>query len=213
MSKIEISGAWVEFQTHAKTETLAGLRDIHLSLGPGDKLGVTGPNGSGKTTLLRLISGIYPPTRGAIVVNGNICSMLGISTGMHGKLSGRENILHRSKLLGRDRALAEKTVEDAMLFGNLADRIDDPLDTYSSGMKMRLAFSIATIAPSEIVIMDEWLSVGDSLFKKRARKRMETIVSSADILILASHNKSLLSSQCNRFLRLSSGRGQIVDSI
>lgn len=128
-------------------------------------------------------------------------------------MSGRQNIVHRSKLLGRSKLLTQQTVEDAIVFSGLGERIDDPLESYSSGMRMRLIFSLATAVPADIVIMDEWLSVGDSKFKKKARARLKEYVGNSQILILASHDRSLLASECNKFIQLSGGRGQVAERL
>lgn len=207
MAEVELMNVWVEFDVPPKVtqNPYPALRDIYLDLKRGDRLGIIGPNGSGKTTLLRLISGIYPPTRGTVQVKGLLGSMLDLQQGINGKVSGRDNIIYRSRLLGRTLTLAKQTVEDACEFGGLAEFIDQPVENYSSGMKMRLAFSVATAVPSEILIMDEWLSVGDEQFQAKAKKRIDDLVNQADILILASHNKKLLSSTCNRFLSLEKG--------
>jgi lipopolysaccharide transport system ATP-binding protein len=207
MAKVELKGVWVEFPVRAKgsQSSYPALRDISLDLKSGDRLGILGPNGSGKTTLLRLISGIYPPTRGTVLVEGVVGSMLDLQLGINGRVSGRDNIIFRSRLLGRASAVAKQTVEDACEFGGLAEFLDQPVENYSSGMKMRLAFSIATAVPSEILVMDEWLSVGDEQFQAKAKGRIDSLVKQADILILASHNKKLLSSTCSRFLVLEKG--------
>jgi lipopolysaccharide transport system ATP-binding protein len=211
MAYVSLKDVTVEFQATRRGQSRPSLSGIDLELTPGDRLGITGPNGSGKTTLLRVIAGIYPPTRGEVRVEGRIGSLMNISSGMHAKLTGRENILYRSFLLGRDRRTAEKTVEDAIEFGGLLEKIDDRLETYSSGMKMRLAFSIATSAPIDVLVMDEWLSLGDSAFKRRAAERMARIAGDAEILILASHNNATITSRCNRFLNLQRGKGSISE--
>ena len=206
MAELRLEQAWVDFPLRGKKHAHhEALKDVSLHLESGDRLGVFGPNGSGKTTLLRVLAGIYPPTRGTYSAKGNIGSMLDLSAGINPKVSGKENIIYRSKLLGRSRTTALQTVEDAAEFGGLKEYIDQPLETYSSGMRMRLAFSIATAVPAEILIMDEWLSVGDESFKAKASERVETIVGQAEILVLASHSKALLSRLCNRFLLLDSG--------
>jgi lipopolysaccharide transport system ATP-binding protein len=207
MAKVELKDVWVEFPVTAKgtQRSYPALRDISLDLKSGDRLGILGPNGSGKTTLLRLISGIYPPTRGTVLVEGVVGSMLDLQLGINGRVSGRDNIIFRSRLLGRASAVAKQTVEDACEFGGLAEFIDQPVENYSSGMKMRLAFSIATAVPSEILVMDEWLSVGDEKFQAKAKERIDGLVNQADILILASHNKKLLRSTCSNFLSLEKG--------
>jgi len=215
MSKIKMKDLWVEFPVKSKgtRSSYPALRDISLELKSGDRLGVLGPNGSGKTTLLRLISGIYPPTRGTIFVEGVVGSMLDLQLGIKGRASGRDNIIFRSRLLGRSSALARKTVEDACDFGGLAEFIDQPVETYSSGMKLRLAFSIATALPCEILVMDEWLSVGDEQFQANAQERIDGLVNQADILILASHSKKLLSRTCSRFLSLEKGAATDLASL
>jgi lipopolysaccharide transport system ATP-binding protein len=209
MAELNLDGVWVEFPIRkaGRENSYAALRDINLNLRSGDRLGIFGPNGSGKTTLLRVLTGIYPPTRGSYSSIGSIGSMLDLSAGINGKVSGRENILFRSKLLGRSKQLAYATVEDACEFGELAEFIDQPVETYSSGMRMRLTFSIATAAPAEILILDEWLSVGDENFQAKAKERIRGLLEKAEILVLASHNKNLLSSLCNQFLRLEKGAG------
>ena len=208
MARIKVEDAWIDFPLQGSGhETYAALKEINLDLKSGDRLGISGPNGSGKTTLLRMITGIYPPTRGTLLTEGTIGSMLDLQAGINGKVSGRENILFRSKLLGRSKALAKETVEDACDFGGLSEFIDQPVENYSSGMKMRLAFSIATAVHSDILVMDEWLSVGDESFQTKARERIVHLVDKAEILVLASHNKNLLSSLCNQFLALEKGVG------
>lgn len=206
MAEIKLSGVYVDFPLKGEgKKSYEALKDINLSLNSGDRLGILGPNGSGKTTLLRVITGIYPPTRGSFSLAGSVGSMLDLQAGINGKVSGRENIMFRSKLLGRSKQLARETVEDACDFGGLEEFIDQPVETYSSGMKMRLAFSIATAVPAEILVMDEWLSVGDENFQAKARERIDGLVKQAEILVLASHNKQLLSGLCNSFMSLDKG--------
>jgi len=215
MAKVELDDVWVDFPVRTKgTDSYySALKGIDLNLASGARLGILGPNGSGKTTLLRLITGIYPATRGTVFTEGTIGSMLDLQLGIIGKVSGRENVIYRSKLLGRSKSLAKETVEDACEFGGLAEFIDQPVDNYSSGMRMRLAFSIATAVPSEILIMDEWLSVGDENFQAKAKGRIDALVNQADILILASHNKTLLANSCSQFLSLDRGVGTRLSSI
>lgn len=214
MAEVKLAGVWVNFPLQGPgRKTYAVLKDINLDLGSGDRLGIMGPNGSGKTTLLRVIAGIYPPTTGSFALSGSVGSMLSLTAGINGKVSGRENIMFRTKLLGRSQQLGKKTVEDACEFGGLAEFIDQPVETYSSGMKMRLAFSIATAVPAEILVMDEWLSVGDEAFQAKARERIDGLVKQAEILILASHNKTLVSGLCNKFMRLDKGSANYSTAI
>jgi lipopolysaccharide transport system ATP-binding protein len=214
MSEIKLDHVWVDFPLQgAGPKSYEVLKDINLELVSGDRLGIHGPNGSGKTTLLRVLTGIYPPTRGPISLTGSIGSMLDLQAGINGKVSGRENILFRSKLLGRNSKLAKETVEDACEFGGLAEFIDQPVETYSSGMKMRLAFSIATATPADILVMDEWLSVGDESFQSKARERINRLVAEAEILVLASHSKTLLTELCTDFLTLDKGTGTLTKTL
>lgn len=214
MAAITLSHVSVDFPLRGGGhEKYVALNDISLSISSGDKLGILGPNGSGKTTLLRVVTGTYPPTRGAVHIAGSMGSMLDLHAGINGKVSGRENILFRSKLLGRSKQLASRTVEDACGFGGLADFIDQPVETYSSGMRMRLAFSMATAVPAEILVMDEWLSVGDDIFQAKARYRLDNLVKQAEILVLASHNKNLLSGLCNHFLSMDKGVASLSKTI
>jgi lipopolysaccharide transport system ATP-binding protein len=214
MAYVQLTNVGIEFPlrgpSFSSREALAG---VNLKLSSGDRLGVLGLNGSGKTTLLRVITGVYPAIVGEVTREGTLGSMLDLHAGIHGKMSGRDNITYRSKLLGRSKQLSNETVEDACEFGELAEFIDQPVETYSSGMKMRLAFSIATAVPSEILVMDEWLSVGDDRFQARAKQRIDSLVQQAEILVIASHNKELLSGLCNRFLHLEKGRATLSSSV
>jgi lipopolysaccharide transport system ATP-binding protein len=215
MAELNLDDVWVEFPIRkaGRDATYPALKGMNLNLKSGDRLGILGPNGSGKTTLLRVLTGIYPPTKGTYSPVGSIRSMLDLSAGINGKVTGRENILFRSKLLGRSKQLAEETIADACEFGELAEFIDQPVETYSSGMRMRLAFSVATAVPAEILVMDEWLSVGDKNFQAKAKERIQGLIEGAEILVLASHNKNLLSSLCNQFLRLEKGSGSLASEI
>ncbi len=188
---------------------IVALRDISLKLGVGDRLGLLGPNGSGKSTLLRLLTGVYKPDRGQLRVDGKITSFLDLTGGFDIDASGRENIFLHGVINGLLPHEIEVIVEDVIAFAELDDFIDYPLRTYSSGMVMRLAFSITTSLKSEIVLMDEWLSVGDEAFNEKASKRIDQIVSDAGILVLASHDRQLVERVCNKVIKLD--RGAIVD--
>ena len=214
MTRLELTNAWVEFPMRKKTnnETFTALKDINLELNPGDRLGIMGKNGSGKTTLLRVLAGIYPPTRGKFLSEGIVGSMLSIGAGTNAKATGRQNILFQSKLLGRSKDDALATVEDAIDFGELGEFIDQPVETYSSGMKMKLTFSVATAVHPQILIMDEWLSVGDENFRDKAKQRINSLVEQAEILVIASHSKSLLQSTCNQFIKLDKGEMTSLES-
>ena len=185
---------------------IRGLDNISLTLHEGERVGLVGHNGSGKTTLLRVLSGIYTPTHGSAVVNGDCVSLINISLGIDPDATGRENIRLRSAIMGMDPKKMADKFEEIAEFSGLGDFLDMPFRTYSSGMQLRLAFATSTSVRPEILIMDEWLSTGDENFKERANQRMQELVDSTKILVLASHSPELLRKNCNRIIWLEHGR-------
>lgn len=181
------------------------LQNIFLELREGDRLGVVGHNGAGKSTLLRVISGVYEPTGGSIQVKGKITNLIDINIGMDGESTGIENIYLRGALLGFKRAWLSEKVKDIVEFAGLGDFIDMPLRTYSTGMQLRLAFSIATMQQPDILVMDEWLTVGDADFQEKAQHRLQEIVNKSSILVIATHSLGLVEKVCNRTIRLERG--------
>jgi lipopolysaccharide transport system ATP-binding protein len=186
--------------------SIEALRNLDLEIQSGDRLGIVGHNGSGKSTLLRLLSGIYEPSSGAIERSGSIASLVDISLGINGENTGRENIYLRGKLMGLTKKEIEEKIDEIIEFSELGDYIDLPVRIYSSGMLLRLAFSVSTSITANILIMDEWLSVGDSAFEERARSRLKGLVEDSEILILASHSRDLIQNTCNKVLWLEHGR-------
>lgn len=181
------------------------LHDLNLELNPGDRLGLIGRNGAGKSSLLRVLGGVYHPTQGTIHTAGNIASLIDLYMGINLDASGRENILIRGAFLGIKRLEILEKMDDIISFSELNDVIDFPVRTYSSGMHLRLAFAISTIVKPDILIMDEWLAVGDSQFIKKAESRLIEIVNTSKILVLASHSRHLIESVCNRVIWLENG--------
>jgi len=181
------------------------LQNICLDLKEGDRLGVLGHNGAGKSTLLRVISGVYEPIEGFLEVQGKITTMIDLSLGMDGEATGIENIYLRGALLGFNRRWLSSKISDIVDFAGLGDFIRMPLRTYSTGMQMRLAFSIATLVQPEIILMDEWLTVGDADFKEKAQQRLHEIVQKSSILIIATHSPELVEKVCNRTIQLDRG--------
>lgn len=182
------------------------LRNISFSLRPGDRLGLIGSNGSGKTTLLRALSGIYQPSVGSLSMEGSLTSLLDPGQGMNQDMTGRENIRLRGYFLGlphADIARLESDVED---FSELDEFLDLPVRNYSSGMVVRLAFSMATSFPPEILLMDEWIMAGDANFMAKAKTRIENMVQQAEILVLASHSADIIMQWCNRLIWLEQGK-------
>jgi lipopolysaccharide transport system ATP-binding protein len=182
------------------------LQDISLSIRAGDRVGLIGHNGSGKTTLLRVLAGIYFPTGGKISIQGECTSLININLGIDSEATGRENIRMRASLMGLTPQEIRQKADEIIEFSGLGKFIDLPFRTYSSGMQLRLAFAVSTAISPEILIMDEWLSTGDEDFKERAEQRLRALVQSTDILILASHSRQLIRSNCNRVVWLEHGR-------
>jgi lipopolysaccharide transport system ATP-binding protein len=181
------------------------INRVSFELRDGDRVGLVGHNGSGKSTLLRVLAGAYEPGGGTLRVEGSIASMLNIWLGMDLEATGYENIFMRAVVMGMRRHEIEGMVDEIIDFSQLGEYIDMPLRTYSSGMAMRLAFSISTAVSADILLMDEWLSAGDAEFSEKARRRINEVVSRARILVLASHDDSLIRSNCNKIMNLSHG--------
>ena len=182
------------------------LEGLNFSMKDGDRVGLLGHNGAGKSTLLRLLSGVYAPSSGTAHVSGDIGSLIDISLGIDPEATGRENIYLRGGLLGMTRSEINSQIEEIIEFSELGDFIDMPLRTYSSGMHLRLAFAVSTIVRPEILLMDEWLSVGDEGFKHKAEMRMTDLVKSTNILVIASHSRELVLRTCNRVIWLEHGK-------
>ncbi len=189
------------------------LNDLNLSFEEGDRVGLLGLNGSGKTTLLRLLAGIYHPTRGQRIASGHVSALLDVSVGMNFDATGYENIILRGMFMGIHPRDMRKRVAEIAEFTELADYLDMPVRTYSSGMIVRLAFATSTCVPPEILLLDEWLSAGDALFIAKAKKRMEDFVKRSSILVLASHSMSLLEEWCTHGIWLEFGHVKMAGDI
>jgi len=187
------------------------LQNINLELKHGDRVGLLGHNGAGKSTLLRVLSGVYKPTSGQATVQGHVASLIDVSLGIDPEATGRENIFIRAALLGLSKKQISQQLDEIIEFSELGNFIDMPVRTYSSGMHLRLAFSVSTVIRPEILIMDEWLSVGDESFKHKAEARMQELVQSTSILVLASHSKDLILKTCNRVIWLEHGNIKMDD--
>jgi ABC-type polysaccharide/polyol phosphate transport system ATPase subunit len=185
---------------------VSALNDVSLDIRAGDRVAIVGANGAGKTTLLRVLAGIYHPTAGSVDVNGRCLSLFDLSAGFDEEATGYENIMRRGLVIGARRADIDARRAEIAEFSELGDRLDLPLRTYSSGMMLRLIFAVATAVEGEIVLLDEWIGVGDQQFRKKARQRLDEIVARAGILVLASHDIGLIQSTCNRAILLEEGR-------
>jgi lipopolysaccharide transport system ATP-binding protein len=182
------------------------LNHLTFSIREGERVGLVGVNGAGKTTLLGVLAGIYEPNIGRISVQGSVGSLINITLGTDAESTGRENILLRAALLDIPRQEILKRMEEIIDFSELGEFIDLPVRTYSTGMNMRLAFSVATMVRPEILLMDEWLSVGDKDFTAKAQKRMSEMLDASKILVVATHSKPLAMQQCTRLIWLEHGR-------
>ncbi len=189
-----------------KHVVVRALEDIELDLKPGDRLGLVGHNGSGKSTLLRVLAGAYTPTSGVLDVEGKVASLLDIGLGMDGEASGYENIVIRGILMGMTKAQIEEKIQEIAEFTDLGDYLYMPMRTYSSGMSMRLGFAVSTSTDADIILMDEWLSVGDSAFAEKAAARMNDLLKRSSIMVLASHDMGMIERVCNTAIRLEHGK-------
>jgi ABC-type polysaccharide/polyol phosphate transport system ATPase subunit len=181
------------------------LRNLSLSLSPGDRVALVGHNGAGKTTLLRVMAGIYEPYAGTVIARGRISPMFDISLGIDHEISGYDNIRLRGLILGLTPQEIERLMPDIAEFTELDDYLDIPVRTYSSGMKTRLTFAVATCFSPEILLMDEWIMAGDASFLAKAQHRIQSFVERASILVLASHSIEICRKWCNKAVWLERG--------
>jgi ABC-type polysaccharide/polyol phosphate transport system ATPase subunit len=184
------------------------LRNVSMEVKRGDRVGLVGLNGAGKSTLLKLISGVMKPTEGTIKVKGRISPLLEIGSGFDPDYSGRENIFLNGALMGYTKKYIESKYDEIVDFSELADFIDVPLKNYSTGMRARLGFSIATAVQPEILILDEVLSVGDAKFQEKSRQRMESILDGQVTLLFVSHSTAQVRQMCDKAIWLE--KGQLV---
>ena len=196
-----------------RVETFRALDEVSFTVDKGEIVGLIGHNGAGKSTLMKIISGVYRPTGGKTQVHGRIVPMLELGAGFDADLTGRENILLNGAILGYSRAFLLPRVEEIIAFSELAEFIDMPLKTYSSGMLARLAFSIATVVEPDVLIVDEILSVGDERFQRKSRARMlEMMTNSGTTVLFVSHNLAQLRQMCDRVIWLDHGRIRAIGS-
>ena len=222
MAQIEINNLTLAFDKHISGLTIGesfanlfknrklfnsqsrhiALHNINLSINDGERVGIIGHNGAGKSTLLKVVSGIYPADSGSIITLGSIAPLLELGAGFHPELTGRENIYLNAAFLGHSR-LKTKSMEHGIIeFAELEKFIDTPVKYYSSGMYLRLAFSVATCVEPEILILDEVFAGGDSGFVKKAQERMEQLVEKSKIMILVSHDHDLIKRLSTRIITM-----------
>ena len=182
------------------------LRDVSFKVVHGESLGVIGPNGAGKSTLLQVLAGIITPSAGVVEVDGHISSLLSLGAGFDGDLSGRDNIRLAGAFMGLAHAVVEERLPGMVDFADLGPFIDAPIKTYSSGMKARLGFSIATSVEPDILLLDEVLSTGDAAFREKSKARVLELVTEAKAIVLVTHDMAWVSEYCNKAMLLEKGR-------
>lgn len=182
------------------------LREISCEFQAGDHVALVGRNGAGKSTLLSVLAGIYEPAYGRVRIEGRVAALLDLSLGMEEDATGHENITTRGRLLGMSSAEIAARMAEIIDFAGLGEHIDLPLRTYSSGMRVRLAFSVSTCVAPDILLLDEVIGVGDAEFAKRSAERMRQLIQRSQILVVASHNTQLLTQLCTKAIWLEGGR-------
>lgn len=182
------------------------LSNINLEVRDGERVGLLGPNGAGKSTLLRVLGGAYIPTSGEAIIGGKVGSLIDVSLGIDSESTGIENIYLRAALLQIPTRIVDQQLDSIIDFTELGEFINMPVRTYSSGMHMRLAFAVSTMIRPEILLMDEWLSVGDQNFQKKAEQRLNELIKSSSILVIASHSRQLIEKCCTRVVWLENGK-------
>ena len=196
-------------KAHGKNERFMAINGMSFEVEKGEAIGIIGHNGAGKSTILKLICRVTTPTKGNIYLNGRITSMLEVGTGFHPELTGRENVYLNGAILGMSKSEIDKKFDEIVEFSEVGQFIDTPIKRYSSGMKVKLAFAVASHLDSEIMIMDEVLAVGDVNFQNKCIERMKKVATEEGRTILyVSHNMATVKSLCNRCIVLS--KGQVI---
>lgn len=182
------------------------LQDISFEIKKGETVGIIGRNGSGKSTLLQLICGILKPTSGTIKVNGRVSALLELGAGFNPEFTGRENVYFQGAVMGLMKTEMDERFDDIAAFADIGEFLDQPVRTYSSGMYVRLAFSVAIRLQPDILVVDEALSVGDVAFQHKSRKRVQELIDTGTSLLLVSHDRNMIASTCSRCILLDNGR-------
>lgn len=193
-------------RSEQRVESIRAVSDVSFTVEKGKILGIVGRNGSGKTTLLRSVAGIFRPDEGYIDTKGNRVSLMAIGIGFNGNNTGRENILKSGMLLGCDLNYVKEHMDEIIEFSELGDFIDRPVRTYSSGMYSKLSFAVTAILDTDIMLVDEVLSVGDERFRKKSYKKMEELMLSDRTVLIVSHATDTLKKFCDEILWINDGK-------
>ena len=191
---------------HVTYHEFEAVKHVSFQVSKGEVVGIIGRNGSGKSTILKLVAGVYAPTSGTVEVHGSIAPLIELGAGFHHELTGRENILLNGLLLGLSKRQVEEREAQIIDFAELGEFIDSPIKQYSSGMYMRLAFSVATAVDPDILIVDEILGVGDAGFREKCFDRIRNFRNAGKTILMVSHDLTTMSSFCSRLLLMHQGR-------
>ena len=194
------------FWKRNKSEEFVALKDINVKIKKGETVGLIGVNGSGKSTLLKLMTKIIYPTTGKVITHGKLTSLLELGAGFHQDFTGRENIYFNAAIFGLTKKEIDKRLDDIIEFSELGEFIDNPVRTYSSGMYMRLAFSIAINVDAEILLIDEILAVGDQHFQEKCFKKLEELKNSDKTIVIVSHSLDQIENLCTRAIWIYEGK-------
>lgn len=201
-----LKGLFSDFvKRRVRLENYEALKNITFEVERGEVVAVIGRNGAGKSTLLKLLAQVIPPTQGSVSVKGSIAPMIELSAGFHPELTGRENVIFYSTLLGRDLKKTKSRVEQIAKWAGVEDHLDYPLRTFSSGMIARLAFSTATDQTTDVILIDEVLSVGDGDFQIKSKDRINRIINSGSAVVLVSHDLESVLKLSDRVIWLDKG--------
>ncbi|MBR2678361.1 MAG: ABC transporter ATP-binding protein [Bacilli bacterium] len=199
----------IVFWKNNKAELRTVLEDINVNIKKGDTVALIGVNGSGKSTLLKLMTKIIYPTTGEIITRGKLTSLLELGAGFHDDFTGRENIYFNASIFGLTRGEIEKKIDDIIEFSELGEFIDNPVRTYSSGMYMRLAFSVAINVEAEILLIDEILAVGDQHFQDKCFEKLQELKKSDKTIVIVSHSLESIKKLCDRAIWINKGHVQM----
>jgi ABC-type polysaccharide/polyol phosphate transport system ATPase subunit len=194
------------FQRRIVFDDFLALRKVDLSIKAGETVGIVGRNGAGKSTLLRVIARVISPAFGRVVVAGRVAPILELGLGLHGELTGRENVLLQGALLGFPRAHMKRRLDEIVAFAELEEVIDAPIRTYSTGMTARLAFAVATDVDPDVLLVDEVLAVGDESFQRKSQGRIDAFRNSGKTVVVVSHALPRITELCSRVFWLDRGR-------
>lgn len=201
----------VFWKSTGQTDEFVALKNINLNIKKGDTVGLIGVNGSGKSTLLKLLTKIIYPTSGKIITNGKVTSLLELGAGFHQDFTGRENIFFNASIFGLTKKEIEGRLNEIIEFSELGEFIDNPVRTYSSGMYMRLAFSIAINVDAEILLIDEILAVGDQHFQEKCFKKLHELKMSDKTIVIVSHSLEQIEELCTRAIWIYEGKIEMDD--